>query len=159
GFRRVLLTLADYWKTRRDDIDNAANEITEHVQKAGGFRGVPADLDEGLLQNAVAALSRSFDRVHGGFGGAPKFPHAMDLRLLLRLSQRFGSDDALHMARHTLDRMAMGGIYDHLGGGFARYSTDARWLVPHFEKMLYDNALLVPAYLEAFQITKDKYYR
>src|SRR5205085_5296361 len=111
------------------------------------------------LRNAAAKLARSFDRTHGGFGAAPKFLHTMDLRLLLRAWKRFGEDDALGMVRLTLDRMAMGGIYDHLGGGFARYSTHERWLVPHFEKMLYDNALLVPCYLEAFQISGDPFYR
>jgi uncharacterized protein YyaL (SSP411 family) len=104
-------------------------------------------------------LGRSFDPTHGGFGQAPKFPHPMELRLLLRAWKRFGDDHALHMVRLTLDRMAMGGIYDHLGGGFARYSTDARWLVPHFEKMLYDNALLGQAYLEAYQATGEPFYR
>ena len=83
----------------------------------------------------------------------------MDLRLLLRAWKRFGDDDALQMVRQTLDRMAMGGMYDHLGGGFHRYSTDDRWLVPHFEKMLYDNALLAVAYLEAYQATGDPFYR
>jgi len=104
-------------------------------------------------------LSRSFDRTYGGFGHAPKFPHSMELRLLLRAWKRFGNDDALHMAQTTLDHMAMGGMYDHLGGGFHRYSTDERWLVPHFEKMLYDNALLSLAYLEAYQATRNNYYR
>src|SRR5579864_2016140 len=111
---------------------------------------------------------RSADRVHGGFGGAPKFPHPMDLRLLLRLSKRFGkrhgsperdsTSDALGVVRLTLDKMAAGGIYDHLGGGFHRYSTDARWLVPHFETMLYDNGLLASAYVEAFQATHEPRY-
>src|SRR5206468_1733413 len=96
---------------------------------------------------------------YGGFGSAPKFPHPMELRLLLRACKRFGDDDALHMAQLTLDRMAMGGIYDHLGGGFHRYSTDERWLVPHFEKMLYDNALLTVSYLEAYQVTGSPFYR
>ena len=93
--------------------------------------------------------------MHGGFGRAPKFPHPMDIRMLLRHHARTGDDHALHAVRHTLDKMARGGIYDHLGGGFARYSTDDRWLVPHFEKMLYDNALLTSAYLEAYQATRD----
>src|SRR5207247_3483727 len=97
--------------------------------------------------------------LHGGFGQAPKFLHTMDLRLLLRNAQRFDDTDARHIVTHTLSRMAMGGIYDHLGGGFARYSTDARWLVPHFEKMLYDNALLVQAYVEGFQATGEPFYR
>ena len=98
---------------------------------------------------------KSFDPLHGGFGQAPKFPHPMDLRVLLRQHARTGDDHALHVVRHTLDKMARGGIYDHLGGGFARYSTDERWLAPHFEKMLYDNALLASVYLEAFQVTGD----
>jgi uncharacterized protein YyaL (SSP411 family) len=100
-----------------------------------------------------------FDATNGGFGYAPKFPHAMDVRALLRAWKRFGDDDLLQMARLTLDKMARGGIYDHLGGGFHRYSVDAVWLVPHFEKMLYDNALLTTAYLEAFQATGDPFYR
>ena len=112
-----------------------------------------------LLHNAGVTLSRAFDAQHGGFGSAPKFPHPMDLRLLLRLARRFGDDHALAMVRRTCDDMAQGGIYDHLGGGFHRYSTDAHWLVPHFEKMLYDNALLASAYLEAYQVTGDPAYR
>ncbi|MCA9166008.1 MAG: thioredoxin domain-containing protein, partial [Planctomycetales bacterium] len=110
-------------------------------------------------------LLKSADRRHGGFGGAPKFPHPMDVRVLLRCWKRFdtstpaaqssrGADEALDVLTLTLDKMARGGIYDHLGGGFHRYSTDARWLVPHFEKMLYDNALLVPAYLELGQVLR-----
>ena len=96
---------------------------------------------------------RGFDPLHGGFGHAPKFPHPMDLKVLLRYHVRSRDSQALHIVRHTLDKMARGGIYDHLGGGFARYSTDDRWLVPHFEKMLYDNALLTSVYLEAYQLT------
>src|SRR5207245_7145952 len=119
----------------------------------------PGELTAELLRQAGRHLERAFDATHGGFGQAPKFPHPMDIRLLLRLGRRFGDGYALHMAKHTLERMAMGGIYDHLGGGFARYSTDARWLVPHFEKMLYDNALLVPGYLEAFQATGEPFFR
>src|SRR5205823_284273 len=102
---------------------------------------------------------RSFDSRNGGFGSAPKFPHPMDLRLLLRIAKRFGNDDATQMVRLTLDRMAMGGIYDQLGGGFHRYSTDAHWLAPHFEKMLYDNALLATTYLEGYQATGEPFYR
>src|SRR5262249_38874880 len=97
--------------------------------------------------------------VHGGFGSAPKFPHALELRLLLRCWQRFGDADLLGMARLTLDKMARGGMYDQLGGGFHRHSADARWLVAHFEKMLYDNALLSVTYLEAFQATGEPFYR
>jgi uncharacterized protein YyaL (SSP411 family) len=159
GFRRILLMLADAWKTRRDEIGRAADEVTGHLQGLGQLSPAEGALSPELLRGAVATLARAFDRVNGGFGAEPKFPHPMDLRVLLRAWRRFGDQEALHMARHTLDRMAMGGIYDHLGGGFARYSTDARWLVPHFEKMLYDNALLAVCYAEAFQATGEPLYR
>ena len=159
GFKRVLLTLAEWWKTRRKDIDEAAGDITERIQSMGRLEPGEGELGPRQLQQAVSYLSRAFDPVHGGFGQAPKFPHPMDLRLLLRSWKRFGDDNALHMVKHTLQRMAMGGIYDHLGGGFARYSTDPRWLVPHFEKMLYDNALLVPCFLETYQATGEPFFR
>jgi uncharacterized protein len=159
GFQRVLLTLVEWWRTRREDIDRQAAEITEHLQTARSLPPGETALDANVLRRATSGLSQAFDSVYGGFGSAPKFPHPMDLRLLLRAWQRFDDPEALHVARHTLDRMAMGGIYDHLGGGFARYSTDDQWLVPHFEKMLYDNALLVVCYLEAFQATCEPFYR
>ncbi|HEX5471934.1 MAG TPA: thioredoxin domain-containing protein, partial [Lacipirellulaceae bacterium] len=111
-----------------------------------------------LIDASVAQLRRTFDNTYGGFGQAPKFPHPMDLQLLVRTSHRTGQQGPLEMVRLTLDRMAAGGIYDHLGGGFARYSVDARWLVPHFEKMLYDNALLASAYLDAYLVTGDANY-
>jgi uncharacterized protein YyaL (SSP411 family) len=159
GFKRVLLSVAEWWKTRRADIDQSAADITEHVRNLGRLQPGEGELGPKLLQHAASYLGRVFDPVHGGFGQAPKFPHPMDLRVLMRASKRFGQEEALHVAKHTLERMAMGGIYDHLGGGFARYSTDARWLVPHFEKMLYDNALLVPGYLEAYQATGESFFR
>jgi uncharacterized protein YyaL (SSP411 family) len=161
GFKRVLLTVAEWWKDRerRATIEQGAAQVTEHVRNSVGLPPGGGELGEGVLRRAASGLARSFDRQYGGFGEAPKFPRPMDLRLLLRAWKRFGDDDALHMARHTLDRMAMGGIYDHLGGGFARYSTDERWLVPHFEKMLYDNALLTVAYSEALRATGDPLYR
>src|SRR5579864_2229506 len=159
GFLRMLRTIVEWWQTRRAEIDTAAGQLTEAIRDAGRLKPAAGGLDESLIRGTVQGLARAFDPVNGGFGAAPKFPHPMDLRLLLRAWLRFKDDHALHMVRHTLDRIAMGGIYDHLGGGFARYSTDARWLVPHFEKMLYDNALLVPCYLEAFQVTGDPFYR
>jgi uncharacterized protein YyaL (SSP411 family) len=159
GFKHVLRTIAGWWKTRRDEIDRAAAQLTEDLQGLGQTHAGTAGLGPELLRRAVGVLGRVFDPRHGGFGQAPKFPHPMDLRLLLRAGKRFGDDEALHMARVSLDHMAAGGIYDHLGGGFARYSTDERWLVPHFEKMLYDNALLLNTYLEAFQATGDRSYR
>jgi uncharacterized protein YyaL (SSP411 family) len=159
GFKKVLATIAHWWPTRRGEIEDIAGQLTEHLQAVGRLEAAEGDLSPELLRRAAAGLVRAFDPVHGGFGQAPKFPHPMDLRVLLRVWRRFGDDQALHMARTTLDHMARGGIYDHLGGGFARYSTDARWLVPHFEKMLYDNALLSVAYLEAYQATGEELYR
>jgi uncharacterized protein YyaL (SSP411 family) len=160
GFKRLLLTVAEWWRTRRGDIDQQAAAVTGHLQGLGRLEPGPGGgLDASLLHQAASRLARRFDPTHGGFSEAPKFLHTMDLRLLLRVWKRFGDGQALHMARHTLDRMALGGLYDQLGGGFARYSTDERWLVPHFEKMLYDNALLVPCYLETYQATGDPFYR
>jgi uncharacterized protein YyaL (SSP411 family) len=159
GFKRVLLTVADWWKSRRADIEQGAAQVTEVIRNSTGLPQGSEELGEGILRRAISGLGRSFDEHYGGFGAAPKFPRPMDLRLLLRGWLRFDDDRALHMARHTLNHMAMGGIYDHLGGGFARYSTDERWLVPHFEKMLYDNALLTVAYAEAFRATGDALYR
>ncbi len=143
---------------RREDVERGARELTDAIVEMSRSNSGPQPLDESLLRSGQEARLRAADRVHGGFGGAPKFPHPMDLRLLLRTGKRFGTAEALEVVRLTLDKMAAGGIYDHLGGGFHRYSTDARWLVPHFEKMLYDNALLATAYLEAFQATHEPRY-
>jgi uncharacterized protein YyaL (SSP411 family) len=159
GFKRVLTTVAEWWRSRRADVSEAAAQITEQIRHLGQLPAGGGELSDSLLRSALNGLARSFDPMYGGFGGAPKFPHSMDLRLLLRMAKRFGDEQALHMARFTLERMALGGIYDHLGGGFARYSTDARWFVPHFEKMLYDNALLIDAYVEAYQATGDPFFR
>ena len=146
------------WTERRDEIVASAGEMTEHLRSVGTVPAGKGDLGVELLDGAARSLARAFDPTHGGFGQAPKFPHPMDLRVLLRQHARTGDAHALHMVRHTLDKMARGGIYDHLGGGFDRYSTDERWLVPHFEKMLYDNALLASVYLEAYQATGDPDY-
>jgi uncharacterized protein YyaL (SSP411 family) len=158
GFPRVLLSIARAWRERRDEIVASAGEITEDLRAAGQVPASPGELNADLLDGAFLSLARQFDPANGGFGGAPKFPHPMDLKVLLRQYARTGDEHALHIVRLTLDKMARGGIYDHLGGGFARYATDARWLVPHFEKMLYDNALLASVYLEAFQVTGDPEY-
>ncbi|MBX9791742.1 MAG: thioredoxin domain-containing protein [Pirellulales bacterium] len=163
GFDRVLAAVADAWRTRRKEIVEQAGQLTEQLRDIGRAEGAVGDVPDDLVERAAAELERTFDAVHGGFGQAPKFPHPMDLRVLLRAWRRLPKGDArratlLNVVTHTLDRMAAGGIYDHLGGGFHRYSVDERWLVPHFEKMLYDNALLVPTYLEAFQATgRDDY--
>lgn len=158
GFRRVILSVDQAWKNRKQEIIDSAGEMTSHLADLARLPKADSTetLDLKLLDSAAAALRRQFDPVHGGFGQSPKFPHPMDLRLLLRCGARCGDAHAIHMVRHTLDKMARGGIYDHLGGGFARYSTDAKWLVPHFEKMLYDNALLALTYTEAWQLTGEE---
>jgi uncharacterized protein len=156
GFVDILKKIHEIWTERRDDVASSAASLTEAVGRVSAQQWDAAALDDDVLRKAMQALLRSADRTHGGFGGAPKFPHPMDLRVLLRCWRRFDNHDALEVATHTLDHMARGGIYDHLGGGFHRYSTDARWLVPHFEKMLYDNALLVPVYLELGQAMRQR---
>jgi hypothetical protein len=159
GFDQILAAVVDAWKNRRDQAITAADQLTTEIQKAGvGAGGNAGDLSHDLISGAVSQLARAFDRTFGGFGQAPKFPHPMDLQLLLAVYSRNQQPGLVDMARLTLDRMAAGGIYDHLGGGFARYSVDERWLVPHFEKMLYDNALLARAYTDAYLVTHDENY-
>ncbi len=153
GFPRVLQAVRRAWDDRRDEVAATAAELAGQIRKMGDLPRTAGALGPALLDKAAQALGRIFDPGHGGFGNAPKFPHPMDLKVLLREHARTGDVHALHMARHTLEKMARGGMYDHLGGGFARYSTDEKWLVPHFEKMLYDNALLASAYIEAYQLT------
>ncbi len=156
GFPRVLAGVNQAWQDRQDEIIESAAEMTRQLRAFGALSKGEGTLDLRLLDQAARAMMRGFDPLHGGFGHAPKFPHPMDLKVLLRHHARTGDSQALHIVKHTLDKMARGGIYDHLGGGFARYSTDDRWLVPHFEKMLYDNALLTSVYLEAFQATREE---
>jgi uncharacterized protein YyaL (SSP411 family) len=151
GFKTVLERLADYWKNHRADVDGSAAELTSHIQ------GADADVAKGeltaeVLARGVDQFRAAFDSVHGGFGPAPKFPRAFSLSFLLGERRRDGKGVALPMVERTLDEMARGGLCDQLGGGFHRYSTDAEWLVPHFEKMLYDQATLARAYVEAWQI-------
>lgn len=159
GFKRLLHALIETWQSRRDEVTQSAQQLTAQLQDACRLQPQGDQLDLRMIVQAVNTLRRSFDRGNGGFGAAPKFPHPMELKLLLRAWRRSRDEDALFMVQHTLNRMAMGGIYDHLGGGFHRYSTDAQWLVPHFEKMLYDNALLTSVYLEAYQATHDPFFR
>ena len=156
GFPRVLSSVHRAWQERRDEITGSAALMTQRLREMNELSGVKDELPAiGHLDEAARVLLRNFDPLHGGFGKAPKFPHPMDLKVLLRRYARTGDEQAFRAVAHTLEKMARGGIYDHLGGGFARYSTDDRWLVPHFEKMLYDNALLAGVYLEAFQVTSD----
>ena len=161
GFDQVLAATLDAWKNRRAALQDQAQQLTDHlkvVATAGSDGKDTAKLKPELFKHPADSLAKLFDSVHGGFGGAPKFPHPMDLRVLLRIWKRTGDRKALDQATFTLDKMARGGIYDHLAGGFHRYSVDARWLIPHFEKMLYDNALLAVAYAEAYQATGREDY-
>ncbi len=154
SFVRLLAAIADAWNKQRDEIVERSTAVADHLRESEA--ATPAGqsaLEPALLDRAAMALQRGFDPVNGGFGHAPKFPHALELRLLLRLARRTKQETWLHLVRTSLDKMAAGGIYDQIGGGFHRYSTDARWLVPHFEKMLYDNALLTSAYVDGWQAT------
>jgi uncharacterized protein YyaL (SSP411 family) len=160
SFRQVLSAVAEAWRERRDDVLHSAGEMREMLAQSSAVRPpAAASVDASVLDAAEKSLAGRFDERWGGFGGAPKFPQPMGLEFLLRQWKRTGSADALRMADLTLHRMAEGGMYDHVGGGFARYSVDAQWLVPHFEKMLYDNALLARAYLHAWQATGDEAHR
>src|SRR5215470_2611773 len=158
GFASILDHFARQWREDRSSLKERAAQLSEYLRD--NSRAAPGGvLDEDVLHTAVDQLARDFDDRWGGFGPAPKFPASAALSLLLRWHRRSGDAHALEMARKTLDAMARGGMYDQVGGGFARYSTDAQWLVPHFEKMLYDNAQLARAYLEGFQATGDAFYR
>jgi uncharacterized protein len=152
SFRQVLVAMADVYRERRGDLERQADQLVDAIRAASDRRASPEPLTSGLLSSALSTLRNQFDSAHGGFGGAPKFPPSATLELLLRLHAAHGAPGALDMARLTLDRMAAGGMYDQLGGGFHRYAVDTIWLVPHFEKMLYDNALLASAYLHAWAI-------
>ena len=163
SFRQLLASIVQAWETRRADIDKNAAEIAGHIGRKLALEGGQA-LTPALLDRAVQQIGQTFDKMRGGFGGAPKFPPSMTLEFLLRYHLQDGQlhdggETALSMAELTLQKMAYGGMYDQLGGGFARYSTDADWLVPHFEKMLYDNALLARVYLHAWQVTENPLYR
>ena len=157
GFDDVLASITETWQQDRQRLGKATAWFNDQLAKETG-RKTDAAIDPDILDRAAQSLLGQFDPQWGGFGNAPKFPHAMDLRLLLRHWQRSGSQTTLAAVTRTLDRMAQGGVFDQLGGGFHRYSTDEKWLIPHFEKMLYDNALLVPTYLEAFVATGTERY-
>jgi uncharacterized protein len=158
SFRQLLAAVTDAWRTRREELETAGTRIAEGISARLDL-GTPAPLTPEVLDRAVAALAADLDERWGGFGGAPKFPPSMLLEFLLRHAARTGDDRALGMARRTLEAMARGGIHDQLAGGFARYSVDARWVVPHFEKMLYDNALLLRAYLHLWRATGEEWAR
>ena len=158
GFKRLLARIAELWRDDRESLLKQASDLTEELRKQSHPLPTRA-IGEDAIAAAVAQLDESYDATHGGFGSAPKFPPSAALSLLLFEHARTGDARALEVVRGTLDAMKKGGIYDHIGGGFARYSTDEKWLVPHFEKMLYDNAQLARVYVQAFQVTGDPEYR
>jgi uncharacterized protein YyaL (SSP411 family) len=159
SFRQLLLAIDEAYRERRSELERQADALVGAITEAS-LAGPSLDpLTTELLIRAESALAAQFDPEHGGFGRAPKFPPASNLEFLLRMHKRTGSDRALEMVRRTLDGMAAGGMYDVLGGGFHRYSVDERWLVPHFEKMLYDNALLPSVYLHAWVVSGEERYR
>jgi len=158
SFRQVLEGISDAWSTRRDEVEVQSGRVLEAIRRAASSDAAPEALSDSIPAAALAGLRQAFDPRWGGFGGAPKFPQPMTLEFVLRQAIR-GVPDALEMVVLTLDRMADGGMYDQIGGGFARYSTDGAWLVPHFEKMLYDNAQLALLYARAWLVTANERFR
>ncbi len=157
GFLQLVRHIADLWRERRGELEESAGNIHRQLEQftaaAPGRAGAPLTPEQ--LRRAGERLKESYDPQHGGFGHAPKFPQPSHPRFLLRYAQRYGDEEARRMVLHTCDRMAMGGIHDQIGGGFARYAVDAAWRVPHFEKMLYDNAQLVQLYLDAHVVSGE----
>jgi uncharacterized protein YyaL (SSP411 family) len=157
AFRRLLDTLASAWRERRGEIESQGKKLIDHLSAITAPKPSREPLTASLIAGAAGKIGSSFDSSHGGFGGPPKFPQAPVLDFMLRAGRTL--PEPRRMAEETLERMALGGIYDQIGGGFHRYSVDAIWLVPHFEKMLYDNALLSRAYTRAWQLTKRPLFR
>ena len=157
----MLQAIADAWRDRRQEIANNSKQITAAIQQQNRAAGPgrAAELRPETREEAFQGLQQGFDRVHGGWGRAPKFPQPMALEFLLRYHSTTGDQQALQIVTHSLEAMARGGMYDQLGGGFHRYSVDERWLVPHFEKMLYDNAQLARVYVHAWQVTGQPFFR
>ncbi|ACB84543.1 thioredoxin domain-containing protein [Natranaerobius thermophilus] len=158
GLKDILEKVSSKWQNDRYELINIGNEITQAVEHHF-FTHAPGNVTEESLHIAFSQLEENFDEEYGGFGSAPKFPSPHNLYFLLRYYHLTGNESALHMVKKTLTSMYRGGIYDHIGYGFCRYSTDKKWLVPHFEKMLYDNALLAIAYLEVYEITRNNFFK
>jgi uncharacterized protein len=165
SFKRVLVGVEQAWRDQRDSVEESANELTYHLSMLDKVPQADRDLDHEILKVALEQLIRVFDDRCGGFGGAPKFPHTATISLAMRHVQAHPGmkatgfeDDCQAVVKVTLDQMAYGGIHDQIGGGFARYAVDRIWLIPHFEKMLYDNALLCRNYLEGYQLTGREYW-
>ena len=160
SFLQLLQQISQLWQERKIEIAASAAEIHARLEAATADHAESnPSLTAEVLRNAGTVFKSNYDPVHGGFGSAPKFPQPSVPSLLLRCAKRFHDDEATRMVLHTCERMAAGGIHDQLGGGFARYSVDAEWLVPHFEKMLYDNAQLAQLYLDAHLISEGRVTR
>jgi uncharacterized protein YyaL (SSP411 family) len=155
GFRRILLAVADSYQNKREDLLKTSEALTEAVAKAEAFTSARAEFDLGVVDSQISSMTEQFDIRNGGFGRAPKFPHASAVDLVCERYRQTGEKHLLAMAETTLEKMAKGGVYDQLAGGFHRYSVDERWLVPHFEKMSYDNSELLKNYLHASQLTNN----
>ena len=153
GFRRILLAVADAYQNKRADLLKTSEALAEAVAKAEAFTGARAEFDLGVVDSQISSMTQLFDIRNGGFGKAPKFPHASAVDLLLERYRQTGEKHLLAMAETTLEKMAKGGVYDQLAGGFHRYSVDERWLVPHFEKMSYDNSELLKNFVHASQVS------
>lgn len=158
GFLKLLKTLSEAYRKQKMEIIAQKNDVVIALSNIGNLPKNKTDFTLNDFNNAFIKISESFDKKWGGFGDAPKFPNTMTHMFLLRYYKKTGSNEALEMVKNSLIKMAKGGIYDQIGGGFHRYSTDANWLIPHFEKMLYDNALLSRIYLETYQVTNDEYF-
>ncbi len=158
GFERVLRTLAEVWKTRRDEAVDNGNKVLAAIEHGESFAGRTGALSMGIVDKLVASAVGQFDGLHGGFGSQPKFPHPAAMDLLIDAAARTGDEQVKQAVTVTLKKMAAGGVYDQLAGGFHRYSVDERWVVPHFEKMLYDNAGLLSNYVHAFETFADAEY-
>ncbi len=159
GFRRLLLAVADSYRNKRAELERAANSLADAVSQAEVFTGARADFDLGVVDAQIKSITQLFDIKNGGFGRAPKFPHSSAIDLVLERYQQTKEKHLLAMAETTLEKMARGGVYDQLAGGFHRYSVDERWLVPHFEKMSYDNSELLRNYLHVYQVTQNRLLR
>ncbi|HEX7587999.1 MAG TPA: thioredoxin domain-containing protein, partial [Anaerolineae bacterium] len=159
AFADVLSAIATAWKERRAEMVESGARLIQALQDNEAGSGEDAPLHRDTLDQATQQIQQAFDWGEGGWGGAPKFPQPMALEFLIRVYARTRDELLLKMITKTLDKMARGGMYDQLGGGFHRYSTDANWIVPHFEKMLYDNAQLARVYTHAWQVTQNGFYR
>ncbi len=158
GFEDLIRQLEQAWLTRRDEVNESGENILNHIREASHNTASAGELSAEMLTKGAQQFKNGFDEEYGGFGGAPKFPRPPGLNFLMRAYNRFDDSESLQMVIRTLLQMAKGGMYDHLGGGFHRYSVDRYWRVPHFEKMLYDQAQLAVNYLEAYQVTGDGYF-